>query len=294
MLLNFRVSAAVLLASVIYLPALSASAIGPSLWLSETKASDPDFQREQKRLEAVDPANAHELADTLAAIERKWAHRDLATCAVLIATACSRALHRSNSAETYIIARRYALSALARFRATPMQTKLVLAGVLLSDTARLAKTDWTGNRKEDSSWCLAMVRDIRANIDDSFDPKDMPQLNVAAPPGAIGVIPGMDPSGIRDPETRRRYAYAVDLNRRKSESYLVQRKLRDFDTSWSKATVQFLTAAYSSPPFDVPELRRLLKGSALSADERKAVLYAVEAKISAASTPAAPKGTGQK
>lgn len=93
---------------------------------------------------------------------------------------------------------------------------------------------------------LHLWRRIEQGIDPSWDPKDLPEVNVGVP----GIpIPGMTPDSIKDKKVRKQYEAAIAANKIKSETYLFQSSHRNMRDSYSKQLAQDLEQDYKNQLF---------------------------------------------
>jgi len=76
-------------------------------------------------------------------------------------------------------------------------------------------------RRETLQLWLTLLAQIDGNLDPTFNPNDMPAVNVVPPPSAGAQYPpGIDPSAIADPQARRQYEAAIKQNRDKAERFI--------------------------------------------------------------------------
>lgn len=122
---------------------------------------------------------------------------------------------------------------------------------------------------------LAVLRTIAQMTDPAFDPKDVPSLNVAAPPGA-SISAGASPSAIKDPKMRRQYEEAIARNEEKGRNYILQVELRRFDEAWFAKTVKFVSDHYARTAQDAQEIASAVEGRVADGDRRKILKRAVE------------------
>jgi hypothetical protein len=69
---------------------------------------------------------------------------------------------------------------------------------------------------------------LDAKVVPNFDFSDVPEMSVA-PPAASGLPAGVDPSSIKDPDTRLEYEKQLVANRAKTVTYNLQSDLREVD-----------------------------------------------------------------
>lgn len=96
-------------------------------------------------------------------------------------------------------------------------------------------------------------------IDPSFDPNDVPQINVAPPPDGVALDAGVSPSEIKDDKVREQYEAAIRANAAKAESYCLQKKARELVRDWSGRVSVYVGSQYSSDGPDVDEVNRLIE-----------------------------------
>jgi hypothetical protein len=103
---------------------------------------------------------------------------------------------------------------------------------------------------------LQMFRLVDRFLDPNFDAKDVPYLNIAPPPTRDGIAydSGVDPSEIKDPETRAAYEKALAENRAKAEYHRLQIGLRRVDERITPSTEAFIRNAYRAVSGDQTEL----------------------------------------
>lgn len=135
--------------------------------------------------------------------------------------------------------------------------------------------DWRRAREARLRLHLVMLRTVAKMMDPAFDPKDVPFLNVAPPPGA-SISAGASPSAIKDPKMRREYEKAIAKNDEKAKYYSMQRELRKFDKAWFAKTVRFISDNYSRDAKDADEIGIAVDGLVSDSDRRKTLKRAVE------------------
>lgn len=119
---------------------------------------------------------------------------------------------------------------------------------------------------------LIILKTIDKNLDISFDPKDIPQMNITPPPLKDGtrLPPGAAPLSIDDPAARKDYEKAVTDNRAKQVNYLLQTELRELDEIIPGKVNSFIDGAYTSS--DNAEVKTLID-RIIENDSRKERLY---------------------
>lgn len=101
-------------------------------------------------------------------------------------------------------------------------------------------------REQSLGLWLKLIRTIDGSLDPTFDPNDVPPLNVAPPPLKNGtkLWPGADPALIDDPKAREKYEKAIKENRAKQEKALIQPQLQELDPQVMQKTAQFVRKNY--------------------------------------------------
>ena len=96
-----------------------------------------------------------------------------------------------------------------------------------------------------AAW-LRLIQTVDSNLDPTFDPNDVPPLNVAPPPLKNGtkLWPGADPALIDDPKAREEYEKAIKENREKQEKALIQPQLRELDPQMMQKAAKFIRKNY--------------------------------------------------
>jgi hypothetical protein len=138
--------------------------------------------------------------------------------------------------------------------------------------------EWTQQRKEDIQIRLHAWKRLTDAIDPTWDPNDLPLLNVPLPSGAEGMT-GMSPKDINDPALRAKYEAAIEKNKQKAEKYSEQSKLRDWLKRFPKRAEEYIIQAYSKPPFDVEELKQYLDKYIADTKTKARILDAVTKNI---------------
>ncbi|MCD4825741.1 MAG: hypothetical protein K8S55_14200 [Phycisphaerae bacterium] len=90
---------------------------------------------------------------------------------------------------------------------------------------KVSGKEWQVLREQLVEYRLHLWRRINKIIDPSWNPKDVPFLNLM--PGGVGYPAGVAPEAIKEPEIRKKYEAALEANRKKSKKYSEQRAARD-------------------------------------------------------------------
>jgi len=135
--------------------------------------------------------------------------------------------------------------------------------------------DWRRARGARLRLHLVLLHTVAKMMDLAFDPKDVPSMNVAPPPGA-SISAGADPSEIKDPKMRREYEEAIAKNAAKAQYYRMQHELRKFDKVWFAKTVTFISNNYSGNAKDAAEIGTAVDELVSDSDRRITLKHAVE------------------
>jgi hypothetical protein len=212
-------------------------------------------------------------------IHSKWVGRNKEHYAYLMLEICKPlSSGRFNEDRQFILARKYALLALAEPNQIPLETELELVGHVISDmaTPRAPKgQEWANRRKQDVEVRFHVLRRLIDVIDPDWDPNDKPLLNVSPPYGTT-ISAGASPEHIKDPKLRADYEAAIEKNKQKAERYLEQSRLRKWLKRFPKNAEEYMVDAYSKPPFNLEELQQYLKKYAIEEKTRARILDAVK------------------
>lgn len=193
-------------------------------------------------------------------------------------------LHVSNILSTHdfrdferqtALAQKCAAAALASAAAMPLEEEFQVL-VHLQDDFEDAQSpqQWPSKRRERvSRWLQALERLDRETKPD-FNIQDLPPLNPDPPPG-VAVIPGTDPSYIRNSALRRQYEQALQKNRQRILDFGAQVKLQELQSRFVPRAIDYIARAYSRSPVDIPELEGLLKQSKLGPKRQEMILSAI-------------------
>ena len=215
-------------------------------------------------------------------IQSKWSRKNREYYARLMWEICGPlSSGRFNDERQHDLAREYALSALAEPNEIPLETELELIGHVMTDTVTpRAPTgqEWVQRRKQDVWIRLHAWRRLTEAIDPTWDPNDLPYINVPLPRGTEGSS-GMAPEDIKDPNLRAEYEAAIEKNRQKAEKYSEQYQLRKWLKRFPKRAEEYIIEAYSKPPFDEAELKQYMDKYITDTETKARILDAVENNI---------------
>jgi hypothetical protein len=115
-------------------------------------------------------------------------------------------------------------------------------------------------RRETLEAWLTLVAAIDKNLDPSFNPQDVPSLNVIpSVTGGVAYPPGAEPSLISDPQARQQSEQAIQKNREKAQRYMLQTKLRRLDQKLTPKVESFVRMSYTTVPGDQREVGETVK-----------------------------------
>jgi hypothetical protein len=221
-------------------------------------------------------------------IEREWGQwkeEDYFTLMLLICDLFN-SVNFDDYAMRVALRQKYAALALEKPAQIPLEIELPLVIHAQKDAAFSATPgggeEWAKQRSQTAEAWLRLGKRIEQEIDKDFDFKDVPQENIALPPGASGLA-GMSPEYIEAPELRAEYEAAIERNRQKGENYRKQRKLCDLDEMFSSSAEQYIISAYSKPPFDLDELNHYLDSYLADRDRKERILEAVKQQMARSS-----------
>lgn len=126
---------------------------------------------------------------------------------------------------------------------------------------------WRKWRRAKLDLWLRAIDMIDRTKDATFDPEDVPLLNVA-PPASAGLRAGVDPASISDPKLRQEYKQAIKRNADKAQHYRLQNGIRKLDNQWMESLRVYLQSQYTLDPQDLDETDTLIN-QRISVDSRK-------------------------
>lgn len=263
---DYRIALAMVFAVLTNTMGLNASA-------TDSQMEGKEYQKDVSRIVSVVESKDLKKIDQIGiGLHAKWQGKDKQQHADLMLKLCVPL--RSTSIKDFSkqeLARKYALWGLSTPDQISLETEERLVGYVMTDmVSPFAPTglDWAKKRSEDVKAWLHAWRRLSDAIDPTWDPKDLPQANVA-PPAATGLPAGVGSEAINDPALRRKYEAAITENNRKAERYRTQYQLRQQLKDFSPWPEKYIVEAYSKAPFDLKELDQLL-GAYLKDDNTRA------------------------
>jgi hypothetical protein len=213
-------------------------------------------------------------------IEQSWRTSDVESYARLtFKVACAIGGYDYGTKGTTYLAKSFVMRALEKADEMSLEVECRLVngvgGNVDAEGKPLKGEAWTALREKQARLWLHAWQRIEKTIDKTWDPDDLPQMNVTPPHGASGEA-GMAPSAIKDPQLRAEYEAAIEANRKKNERYHQQSTAAKLKKYWVPEAERFLIGAYMKPPAANAELEALLNTYISDADRRARLLKAVE------------------
>jgi hypothetical protein len=138
--------------------------------------------------------------------------------------------------------------------------------------------NWEKDRRDRVNQLLHLWNRLEKNIDPNFDFNDINnRLKGNVPVPAPNYIPGITPESIKDPEIRRKYEKAIEINKQKAFKYNEQIILHKINKQFDEFVEKFLIDMYSEPPFNTAELSKFLKSFKIEGEFKfdKSILWTV-------------------
>jgi len=181
------------------------------------------------------------------------------------------------------LSQEYALEALRNVPNLPNDIRLRLLGHMQGWTdekgEKIVGPAWTTLREEQARLWLGAMRDLKARIDPSWDPKQITGMHNLPPSVAGRVIFGQDAASISDPKLRAEYAAAVEKDRADTAKYNEQYWLRKYRVRYLPMMEKYLAIAYARSPIDLEQLEHLMKQYDLEPSAQGRILTAVKALV---------------
>jgi hypothetical protein len=128
---------------------------------------------------------------------------------------------------------------------------------LTYDASDWDEVTWRHLRLQKANLWLDTWAQFATSLDPSFDPTEVPMINIA-PPTDSGVPSGSSPESVKDPKLRAEYERSLADNQARTARIAEQQYLRMNADQFYKEAENYLVNAYSRPPSDSAELQRLL------------------------------------
>lgn len=268
---------------------LLATAISSGEISEPSEAEKHEYQQDRERIETMrksfrpGPTNDIKTFEKFAdEIQSKWEAKDPEHYAKLMLEICGPITSgRFNTDDRFSIARKYALLALSDPNKITLETELKLVGHVktpMFGPHAPKDLELADQRKKDVEVRLHAWKRLIDATDPTWDPNDLPLLNVPLPSGAEGMT-GMSPKDINDPALRAKYEADIEKNKQKAEKYGEQYRLRSWLKRFPKRAEEYIIQAYSKPPFDVEELKQYLDKYILDTKTKARILDTVTKNI---------------
>lgn len=144
--------------------------------------------------------------------------------------------------------------------------------------ATVGPEEWRQLRKEKTGEWLRAWQRLESEIDRNFDFDDFPVINVS-PPSSVDLLGGVAPEHVEDPALRAEYEALIAREAQKASAYNWQYKLRQVDQPFSSKAEQYIVGAYTTLPYDLEALKRLLEAHISDGNVKARILNAVEQKM---------------
>jgi len=252
-----------------------------------TPQEEQEYKQDYKRVADMDASisrsdvrdlNAYEgFADRIA---QKWRGRNREYHARLMLEIC-RPLSSGTFSEKrrYLLARKYALSALEEPDSISLKLELELTGqvvIIFAGPDAPIGDDFTVKRAENAAIRLHAWRRLLEAIDPNWDPNEKTWGGNVPPPPATGLSPGVDPAAIQDSALRAEYEEAIRINRQKIEERTKQYKYRQYLEWFQNSAEENIIQEYSHPPYAIDELRKMLDNELPDQSAKAGIMEVVE------------------
>jgi len=236
----------------------------PPVFQAQSVSPDSEYSHDFERIAKFgDSGNLSDLEQLADKLLKKWVVKDEQHYLDLDCEICTLLSSRNfHSDKQFTLAQNYALSALAKTSQMPVNTQacLVMYGLehVMAD-GKPGTQNWADKRAVKTEEWLKTWQRIEEDIDPSFNPHTVVELNVPPPPNLHqGFFSGMNPSNIKDPKARAQYKAAIEKNNKQIEYVTEQRTIRKLERMFSHVAADHLVEAYSQPPYKLDELKRSL------------------------------------
>lgn len=236
---------------------------------SRPTASVVDAAIQQRLVKATEANDVKTIGELARAVQEQYWRQTLDICNALVS-------HPMDGTPLRLqLANQFGLDALEQADLMPIELEIAFLQCLLNDTGAAKPDDeWVTLRGKKAALYLHAWKRLDAMIDPNFDLSVPISINVMPPPGA-GIPPGGDPSAITDPNIRKEYEALIEQNRKNIVKYNEQRRLRDLNKVYQRQAEQYLITAYSTPPYNIEELRTLLNQYITDRTIRERILNSV-------------------
>lgn len=232
---------------------------------------------------AVDLKAVEGLGDEL---DRKWSGLNRECHARLLLEICkSLGYDKIKDERAYTVARRYALSALAKPDRIPPRLELELVGYVVTPmiviTNAMGTNEFSCARRVDVQARLHAWRRLNSALDPKWGPNERVTATVMPPADVPIEVSDMSPDDIKDPKLRAEYVAAIQKKQRELDAHFEQSQLRDWLKRYPDSAKEFIVYIYSHPPYDPEELRQTLDAYLTDKEAKSQILDAVKKNIAA-------------
>lgn len=294
-IMSFKKAAICFLALTCFLLATNISfGVNPNDLQLENEEYEQDLSRIKLFIESLPPSKSQSLPSSMSNLkfrdlkpfekfademQSKWVRKNKRYYADLMLHLCyplSSGIFWDE--QQYVLARKYALSALKEPNEISLETELKLLGHVMTHmvTPYAPKGQkWAQLRKKDVEVRFHAWKRLTNAVDPNWDPNDVPFLNISA----TGIRPGIVP---KDPDLRAEYDAAIEKMReiekdtQKREWNSKQYRLRKLQKRFAPTAERYIVRAYSKLPFNLEELKQYLEKYVTNKKTRARILDAVK------------------
>jgi hypothetical protein len=226
----------------------------------QSRAAQEELQSDLARIEVFRRARDLDgLIITADELEEKWSRQDGELYGRLMLNISNIIANGFDDERIYTLSQKYAAAALAKADKFSLQLEAKLLEFIAMDIASVQTTgagdsDWVRERSTKAKLWLHAWQRLERGIDKDFDFNDAASLNVC-PPAETGLPCGIAPEVIKDPKLRAEYEASITANNEKARRFNQQYNLRLIGEYLPKEAEQYLTRAYSKPPYNLEELK---------------------------------------
>lgn len=164
----------------------------------------------------------------------------------------------------------------ARFDETkdPVWLEDAIRGLENADPRPEPGQDRLAARRERMLLWLAVLATLQRTKDPTFDPKDLPMMNISPPPGSSGVRypAGVDPKSIPETDVRAQYEAALAKNGEKINTYRLQSRLLFLEERAQPGVENFIRRYYTKSDPDRVELKELVEKTQIPPAKKQRLL----------------------
>jgi hypothetical protein len=241
-----------------------------------------DLNTSLSRIDAIRNLNAYEaFADS---VDQKWRGRNRELYARLIMVVCNPISSGIfNEERQSDLARKYALSALEEPDSLSLILELELIGNVMTNNfgpGFPGGSIFAQRRIKDTEVRLHAWKRLLEAIDPNWDSTEISSPIVIPSDSLLHKMgswnAGMDPKIIKDSAARAEYEELIRVNKEKGEKYHEQRVYHDWLRRFPKRAERYIINAYSTPPFAIEELRKMLNDQLPDQAAKARIIAAIE------------------